>query len=48
MKSMISGIKPTGMITLGNYIGAIKNFIKFQDDFNLMVFVADLHVTYKN
>ena len=43
MDSMISGIKPTGMITLGNYIGAIKNFVKLQDEYDLTVFVADLH-----
>ena len=28
MKRMVSGIKPTGKLTLGNYIGAIRNFIK--------------------
>lgn len=43
MEKMISGIKPTGKVTLGNYIGAIKQFIKYQDDYNLWVFIADLH-----
>jgi len=43
MKRMVSGIKPTGELTIGNYIGAIKNFIKFQDEYELLVFVADLH-----
>ncbi len=42
-KRMISGIKPTGKLTLGNYIGAIKQFIKYQDDYDLYVFIADLH-----
>lgn len=42
-KKMISGIKPTGKLTLGNYIGAIKPFVSYQDDYDLMVFVADLH-----
>jgi len=40
---MVSGIKPTGELTLGNYIGAIKNFYKFQDEYELFVFIADLH-----
>ncbi|XMB86991.1 tryptophan--tRNA ligase [Mycoplasmatota bacterium WC44] len=43
MKRMVSGIKPTGDLTLGNYIGAIRNFINFQDEYELLVFVADLH-----
>ena len=43
MKRMISGIKPTGQITLGNYLGAIKQFIKYQDEYELLVFIADLH-----
>ena len=40
-KRMISGIKPTGKITLGNYLGAIKQFIKYQDEYDLWVFIAD-------
>lgn len=43
MKRMVSGIKPTGELTLGNYLGAIKNFVNFQDDYELFVFIADLH-----
>jgi tryptophanyl-tRNA synthetase len=43
MKRMVSGIKPTGKITLGNYLGAIKQFIKNQDEYELLVFIADLH-----
>ncbi len=42
----LSGIQPSGIITLGNYIGAVKQFVKLQDhpDFDdFMVFVADLH-----
>ncbi len=42
-KRMISGIKPTGNLTLGNYLGAIKPFVKYQDEYDLMVFIADLH-----
>lgn len=40
---MVSGIKPTGTLTLGNYIGAIKNFVDLQNDNEMFVFVADLH-----
>ena len=43
MKRMLSGIKPTGELTLGNYIGALRNFVRFQDDYELFVFIANLH-----
>ena len=43
MKRMISGIKPTGKISIGNYLGAIKQFVKYQDEYELLVFIADLH-----
>lgn len=43
MKRMISGIKPTGKVTLGNYLGAIKPFVNYQDQYELFVFIADLH-----
>ena len=43
MKRMVSGIKPTGELTLGNYIGALRNFVKYQDDYELFVFIANLH-----
>lgn len=42
----LSGIQPSGNITLGNYLGAIKNFVKLQDnkDFtDFLVFIADEH-----
>lgn len=42
-KKMISGIKPTGQLTLGNYIGALKPFVASQDDYDLSVFIANLH-----
>ena len=32
MKRLLSGIQPTGVITLGNYLGAIKNFVKLQNE----------------
>ena len=43
MKRMLSGIKPTGQLTLGNYIGALRNFVKYQDDYEMYVFIANLH-----
>ena len=43
MKRMLSGIKPTGQLTLGNYIGALRNFVKYQDDYEMVVFIANLH-----
>lgn len=43
MKRLVSGIKPTGELTLGNYIGAIKQFVKMQQDYEGFIFVADLH-----
>ena len=42
-KRMLSGIKPTGKLTLGNYIGAIKQFITYQDEYEMYIFIADLH-----
>jgi tryptophanyl-tRNA synthetase len=46
MKRLVSGIKPTGQLTLGNYIGALKQFVKLQDeleDTEFFIFIADLH-----
>ena len=40
---VLSGIKPTGQLQLGNYIGALRNFAKYQDDNEVFVFIADLH-----
>ncbi len=40
---MLSGIKPTGRLTLGNYIGAIRNFVAYQDDYEMFVFIANMH-----
>lgn len=42
-KIILSGIQPTGTFTLGNYIGAIKNWEKMQDEYNCAYFIADLH-----
>lgn len=43
MKRMLSGIKPTGRVTLGNYIGAIKPFVSYQDEYEMIIFIANLH-----
>ena len=43
MKRILSGIKPTGKLTLGNYIGALKRFKEFQDSGEVFIFIADLH-----
>ena len=43
MKRTLTGLKPTGDLTLGNYIGAIKQMIKMQDEYESYIFVADLH-----
>ena len=39
----MSGIRPTGFLHLGNYFGAIRNYVKMQDEFNCYFMVADLH-----
>ena len=43
MKKILTGLKPTGDLTLGNYIGSIKQMIKLQDEYDSYIFVADLH-----
>lgn len=40
---ILSGIKPTGNLTLGNYIGALMHFKDFQDSGEVFIFIADLH-----
>ena len=40
---MLTGIKPTGYPHLGNYIGAIKQMIERQDQYENYLFIADLH-----
>lgn len=39
----MSGIRPTGFLHLGNYFGAIRNYVKMQDEFECYFMVADLH-----
>ena len=42
-KRMLTGLQPTGVITLGNYIGAIKQMVEKQDQYDSFLFIADLH-----
>lgn len=41
---VLSGIRPTGNLHLGNYFGAVKNFVKMQDNFTCYFFIADYHM----
>lgn len=40
---VMSGIRPTGFLHLGNYFGAIRNYVKMQDEYTCYFMVADLH-----
>ena len=42
-KIILSGIQPTGTFTLGNYLGAVKNWRHLQEEYDCYYFVADLH-----
>jgi tryptophanyl-tRNA synthetase len=43
MEKVVSGIRPTGKLHLGNYFGAVKNFIRMQNEFDSFFFIADYH-----
>ncbi len=43
MKKLISGVKPTGRPHIGNYFGAMRQFVEMQDKFDSTIFIADLH-----
>jgi len=43
METVVSGIRPTGNLHLGNYFGAIGNFLKMQNNYNCYFFIADYH-----
>jgi tryptophanyl-tRNA synthetase len=43
METVVSGIRPTGNLHLGNYFGAMKNFVKMQNENNCFFFIADYH-----
>jgi tryptophanyl-tRNA synthetase len=43
MEKVVSGIRPTGKLHIGNYFGAVVNFLKMQDDSDSYFFIADFH-----
>ncbi len=43
METVVSGIRPTGKLHLGNYFGAVKNFLRMQNEFKCYFFIADYH-----
>jgi tryptophanyl-tRNA synthetase len=43
MKTIFSGIQPSGTITIGNYIGALKQFVELQDEYNCYFCIVDEH-----
>lgn len=45
---VVSGIRSTGNLHLGNYFGALRNFVKMQDDYDSRFFIADLHALTTN
>ena len=42
-KTVLTGLQPTGILTIGNYIGAIRNMLEYQKEHKCYYFVADLH-----
>lgn len=40
---VLSGVRPTGNLHLGNYFGALRNYVKMQDEYECYFFIADLH-----
>ncbi|MEN8120245.1 MAG: tryptophan--tRNA ligase, partial [Bacteroidota bacterium] len=43
METVLSGIRPTGNLHIGNYFGAVKNFLKLQENYQSYFFIADYH-----
>jgi len=43
IKRVVSGIQPTGNLHLGNYLGAIRRWVRLQDEAECLIFLADLH-----
>lgn len=42
-KTIFSGVQPSGEITLGNYLGALKNWVALQDEYNCIYSIVDMH-----
>ena len=43
METVLSGIRSTGNLHLGNYFGAVRNFVRMQNEYNCFFFIADFH-----
>lgn len=43
MQKVLTGLQPTGELTIGNYIGSIKQMVELQNDYDSYIFIADLH-----
>ncbi|MBQ8736609.1 MAG: tryptophan--tRNA ligase, partial [Bacteroidaceae bacterium] len=43
METVVSGIRPTGNLHLGNYYGAVRSFVEMQSEYNCLYFIADWH-----
>ena len=43
MDTVVSGIRPTGNLHLGNYFGAVRAFTQMQNEYNCFFFIADWH-----
>ena len=43
MKRVFSGARPTGKLHLGNYLGAVQNYVKLQEEYECVYCIVDLH-----
>ena len=43
MERVVSGIRPTGNLHLGNYFGAVRGFLEMQHEYDCFFFIADWH-----
>ena len=43
MDRIITGVKPTGILHIGNYFGAIKPILSMSDEYETLIFIADYH-----
>lgn len=43
MKKILTGLQPSGELTIGNYIGSIKQMVQLQEEYESYIFIADLH-----
>ncbi len=48
MEKVLSGMRPTGRLHIGHYFGALKNWIKLQEEYECYYFVADWHALTTN